>query len=77
MSKVSMHVAPNPDGGWSVTKSSATRASRVFATQLEAIAFGRYAAKKAAKELYVHGIDGTIRYKSSYGQAPMLAGDKK
>jgi hypothetical protein len=77
MSKVTKHVVPNPSGGWSVKNSGATRASKVFDTQQQAITYGRDAAKKTGTELYVHGRDGTIKNKNSYGNDPMPPRDKK
>ena len=77
MSKVSKHVVPNPSGGWSVKNSGATRASRTFDTQQQAVTYARDAAKKGGTELYVHGRDGTIKNKNSYGNDPMSPRDKK
>jgi hypothetical protein len=77
MSKVSKHVVPNPSGGWSVRNSQATRASRVFDTQQQAIVYGRDAARKTGSELYIHGRDGTIKNKNSYGADPMPPKDRK
>lgn len=62
-----VHVVSNPSGGWSVRKSGAARATRVFPTQTGAIGFARKTAKAAGSELYVHGSDGRIREKNSYG----------
>jgi hypothetical protein len=77
MSKPSKHVIPNAGGGWAVKNSGAVRASRTFNTQSEAIAYGRNAAKSAHSELYVHGRDGTIKNKNSYGNDPFPPRDKK
>lgn len=76
MTKASKHVVPNPSGGWSVKNSGATRASKVFVTQQKAISYGRHAAKKTGTELYIHGRDGTIKNKNSYGKDPMPPRDK-
>ncbi len=77
MAKASKHVVPNPSGGWSVKNSGATRASKVFDTQQQAISYGRDAARKGSTELYIHGRDGTIKNKNSYGSDPILPRDKK
>lgn len=69
MSK-SKHVVPNSSGGWSVRTSGASRATRIFPTRDEAVEFGRTAAKANGTELYIHGRDGTIREKRSYGSDP-------
>lgn len=70
MSKKGTHVVTNPNGGWSVRKSGASRASKIFGTQNEAVQYARSSAKKALGELYIHGEDGRIRERNSYGQDP-------
>src|SRR5215217_5765699 len=70
MRRKSRHVVPAPGGGWSVRQSGASRASRVFADEAEAVRFGREAAQKDRTELYVHRQDGTIRRKLSYDFNP-------
>ena len=64
------HVVTNPNGGWSVKKSGATKSSRNFVTQREAIAYARDKAKKSSGELYIHRTDGRIRERNSYGNDP-------
>lgn len=66
MEKTSKHVVPNPAGGWAVRNSGAARVSRIFATQAEAIKYGRAAAEKAHSDLYVLGRDGMVKSKDSY-----------
>lgn len=77
MGKPSKHVIPSPGGGWAVKNSGATRASRTFDSQAEAITYGRNLAKSSHSELYIHGRDGTIKNKSSYGNDSMLPKDRK
>lgn len=77
MTKVSKHVVPSSSGGWAVKNSGATRASRTFETQAQAIDYGREAAKKSQTELYIHGRDGTIKNKNSYGSDPNPPRDRK
>lgn len=67
MSKKSQHVVSNSKGGWDVKRSGAERASKHFGTQAEAIQWAREIAKNQKSELYVHGEDGKIREKNSYG----------
>lgn len=67
MSIKSQHVAPNPSGGWSVRRSGSIRASRVFETREAAVRYARDKAKKERTDLYLHGVDGMVREKSSYG----------
>lgn len=54
--------------GWKVKSAGAERASRVTATQAEAIQIGRRIATNRRSELIVHRVDGTIRSKDSYGK---------
>lgn len=77
MSATSKHVVPNLSGGWAVRNSGATRASRTFDTQAAAVKYGRDAARKTHAELYVHGKDGTIKGRNSYGRDPYPPKDKK
>jgi hypothetical protein len=64
--KKSHHVVPNIDGGWSVRRSGATKASKRFATREEAVRYGKGLAKKEQAELYIHRKDGTIREHDDY-----------
>lgn len=70
MSKNSQHVVSNASGGWDVKRSGSERASKHFNTQGEAIAWAKQVAKNQKTELYVHGKDGKIREKNSYGNDP-------
>lgn len=63
------HVVPS-GGKWSVRKAGAVRASGVYATQDEAIYEARKIAKNQKTELYIHGRDGRIRERDSYGSDP-------
>lgn len=69
----SMHVVPNPKGGWSVRQSGAERAARNFGTQAEAVRYGRELARRDRTEFYVHRQDGTIRERDSYRPDPASA----
>jgi len=71
MRKSKQHVVPKQSGGWAVRKSGASRASRVFETQYDAVTYARQLARKEGSELYVHGLDGTIRERDSYGSDPV------
>lgn len=77
MSKSSQHVVPHPDGGWSVKKGGATHVTRRFETQKEAISYGRKISKAQGSELYVHGRDGMVRSKDSYGNDPHPPKEKR
>ena len=69
MPKASQHVVPR-GGKWAVRRTGAKKARRVFDTQGEAIATGREIARKERTELYIHGEDGKIRKRNSYGKDP-------
>jgi len=55
---------------WAVKKDNSTRASRVVKTQKEAIEIGRGQAINSNSELLIHGRNGKIREKNSYGNDP-------
>ena len=60
------HVVPNGEN-WQV---KAEKATKNFNTQREAIEYARDIAKKQKSELVIHGRDGRIRDKDSYGNDP-------
>lgn len=70
MAKKGQHVVPRSDG-WSVRKTGATRASSVHATQADAIEAATRLARNQKTELYIHGRDGRIRERNSYGNDPV------
>jgi uncharacterized protein YdaT len=63
------HVVPS-GGKWRVRASGSKRASGVFRTQEEAIVRAKEMARNQGTELYIHGKDGRIRERSSYGSDP-------
>jgi uncharacterized protein YdaT len=69
MSKKGQHVVPN-GGKWSVRRAGASRASGTFDTQREAVDKAKDLAKRQETELYIHGRDGRIRERNSYGRDP-------
>lgn len=69
MSKKGQHVVPSADG-WSVKKAGASRASSKHATQQEAVTAATQIARNQKTELYIHGRDGRIRERNSYGSDP-------
>ncbi len=69
------HVTPKGDK-WQVIKAGAKKAFRVTKIQQEASDIGIALAKKAKGELSIHGKDGKIREKSSYGNDPYPPKDK-
>ncbi len=69
MSKKGQHVVPNGNG-WSVRSAGASRASGTYETQREAVDVARSRARQQGTELYIHGRDGRIRERDSYGNDP-------
>lgn len=66
MSKPGQHVVPG-NGGWVVRKAGASRATSVHETQSEAVSAATKIAKNQRSEVYVHGRDGRIRERNSFG----------
>ena len=73
----SQHVAPDQRGGWSVRRRGAERASKVFDTQGDAVAYAKDIAKRQGSNLYIHGKDGRIRSSDSYGSDPLPPKQKR
>lgn len=69
MSKKGQHVVPDAHG-WSVKKAGSSRATSTHGTQTAAIEAATKLAKSQRTELYVHGKDGRIRERNSYGKDP-------
>lgn len=58
------------DGRWAVKRAGATKASRVFTTQKEAVNYAHTLAKNNKTELFIHGKNGLIRERNSFGADP-------
>ncbi|MBO9501319.1 DUF2188 domain-containing protein [Brevundimonas sp. A19_0] len=69
MAKQGQHVVPQ-GSSWSVKKAGSAKASSTHATQAAAIAAATRIAKNQRTELYIHGQDGRIRERNSYGKDP-------
>lgn len=67
--KKPVHVTPR-DEGWAVIREDNERASSVHRTQAEAERAGRQAARRDETEFILHGRDGRIRERDSYGNDP-------
>ena len=52
---------------WVATQENAQRVSGKFSTQREAIDRAREIARNNGQEVVIHGVDGRIREKNSYG----------
>lgn len=64
-----IHVVPRNEG-WVVRKEGSTRATSVHSTQREAVDAARKIAQHKNGELVIHGRDGRIRDRDSYGSDP-------
>ncbi|MDZ4096839.1 MAG: DUF2188 domain-containing protein [Paracoccaceae bacterium] len=69
MSTKGQHVVPSGTR-WSVRKAGSERASGIYETQKEAIDAARQIARNQGTELYIHGRDGRIRERNSFGSDP-------
>jgi hypothetical protein len=67
--KPNVHIVPR-DGYWAVVREHSDRDSSHHRTQAEAIEVGRYTAQREGVELLIHGEDGRIRARDSYGHDP-------
>lgn len=68
--KRTQHIVHNNNGGWNVKAFGASRATKHFETKASAINYGRDIAKKQHTELFIHGKNGRIQSRDSYGHDP-------
>lgn len=64
-----VHITPRSIG-WAVKTAGAERAATIVPTQAAAAAIGRQLAINRSSELLIHGRNGQIREKNSYGNDP-------
>jgi hypothetical protein len=69
MAKKNIHIVPR-DGGWAVVREGAQRGSSHHGTQSDAIDVGRQIARRDGVEILIHGRNGQIRERDSYGNDP-------
>ena len=62
-----VHVIRTQNDRWAVKTENSTKSVKVTDTQQEAIERGKSIAKNNQSELIIHGRDGKIREKNSYG----------
>ena len=67
--KRNVHVTPKGKN-WAVKSAGSSRPAIVTTTQNEAINIGKNMSKNRESELLVHGRNGRIRQKNSYGKDP-------
>ncbi len=66
----SQHVTPHPKGGWQVKGAGNSRATVRTSTQQQAANIARNIAINQGSERVIHGRNGRIRSKDSYGNDP-------
>ena len=71
------HIVYNINGGWSVVRDGASRASRNFKKKEDAISCGRTIAKRHSAELVIHNQDGSIHEVNTYAVSPCAKGNGK
>jgi hypothetical protein len=69
MSHKNQHVVPHTDG-WAVKGEGNSQATSVHPTQQEAIEAARAIAINQRSELFIHGRNGQIRERNTYGDDP-------
>jgi uncharacterized protein YdaT len=70
------HVTPKGDS-WQVKGAGNDKATKITETQKEAIDAAKEIAKHQQSEVVIHGKDGKIRDKDSYGHDPNPPKDNK
>lgn len=61
------HITHNSNGGWNVLGAGNSKPTKILPTKQEAINYGRNIAKNQGSELIIHGLNGRIQDKDSYG----------
>ncbi|WP_061958213.1 DUF2188 domain-containing protein [Cupriavidus pauculus] len=65
-----IHVVPTERNGWAVEVEGTDGATSHYPSQEEAVAAGTEKAKNDKVELFIHGRDGQIRERNSFGHDP-------
>lgn len=64
------HVTHRPDGNWQVIGAGNQKATAVVKTQKAGIEIATNIARNQQSEVVIHGLNGKIREKNSYGNDP-------
>ncbi len=70
-----VHVVPRGNK-WAAIRPGNERASGIFSTQEQAVSEGRQIARNNQSELLIHGRNGQIRARDSFGSDPCPPKDK-
>jgi len=71
------HVVPNKDGGWKVKGAGNSKSTANTSTKKEALDIAKEIAQNQKSEVVIHGKDGKIQDKDSYGNDPNPPKDNK
>ena len=77
MAKKNQHVVPVSGKGWGVRGAGNDKLTAITDTQAKAIEIAREIAINQQSEVVIHGRDGRIRDKDSYGPDPHPPKDTK
>jgi hypothetical protein len=69
MPKKNQHVVPH-SAGWAVKGAGNQKASSLHSTQRQAIEVARDIARTQGSEMFIHGENGRIRERNTYGNDP-------
>ncbi|MEM7288787.1 MAG: DUF2188 domain-containing protein [Pseudomonadota bacterium] len=69
MTRKNQHVVPHVKG-WAVKSAGSSRAASLHSTQKSAIEAARSTAIKQGSEMLIHGTNGRIRERNTYGKDP-------
>ncbi|ANF86060.1 hypothetical protein A7J50_2662 [Pseudomonas antarctica] len=69
MAKKNQHVVPHGND-WAVKGAGNSKATKVVGTQAEAIKLAREIAINQESEMFIHGQNGQIRERNTYGDDP-------
>lgn len=69
MKKKNQHVVPHGND-WAVKGAGNSKATSIHSTQAEAIKDAREIAQNQKSEMFIHGTDGQIRERNTYGNDP-------
>jgi len=76
MKKNNQHVIPLGTG-WAVKKEGSKKFTIITDKKADALKVGRQIARNQNSELFIHGSDGKIQDKDSYGKDPHPPKDKR
>jgi hypothetical protein len=69
MTKKNQHVVPQKNG-WAVKGAGNSKATAIHPTQQSAITQARDIARNQGSEMLIHGANGRIRERNTYGKDP-------